>query len=1015
MRVRSLLTAVMAMLAPLPPIASADELAVTNVQAEQRPGTGIIDVTYDLQTVGNMPVMIRLFLSTDSGETFPLQCLTVSGHAGAGVLPGSGLQIEWNAGVDFPGFTEAACRLRVMADDSPHAEQFIFIPPGAFLMGSPQDEPGRYGDETLHEVTISQGLFISRHAVTGELWSQVMGGTPSDPQLPVTQVSWDMAVEFCNALSLLEGLEPVYLINGPGGNVVWSRDADGYRLPTEAEWEYACRAGSQEAFANGPISSIGCTPLDPVLDAIGWYCGNTSEPMPVGQKPANAWGLYDMHGGSSDWVWDAYLAAYENLDAVDPVHEGSPGDSRVNRGGRWYAQARDCRSAARAGLQPGDADAGTGFRFARTAFITQEAPPNGEWSQHAHNPQRTGYTGQYVPAPWRWKWSWNGPDSSGGISQGKTSLPRNVQPVTGGGRVYIARGGNGVIALSEDDGSVIWSRSLGGSVNATVAYDAGGSLYVPGSDGILYRLDPSTGSTLNTFNAGAPITTPPCVIGDRLFISAGASVHALGKSSLAPVWVYDAGSAVQTPPSYSPSRDRVIVCTEDLYVHAIENSSGQQAWRVKPSPRNPSGDVNFTNGWPVIAETHGLVLVKMRLDWNTMWNWSPWPTTNAAIRANLLSQPDQQCLHALSLDDGSVPFVCNIGHGGYGNGGYMPMGPQPVVRRFPDNTETAYIMIRGKSGPGIDGRWDTNFGEMVLDDATIPGLQAGHVRWINYDGSVSSGGYPAPTDEQHNVTMAGDHLFGGHWMAGQPLRILDRSENRGTYTSPITSANLPHIVTSTSVVPYSPSHYSSINLVQDGDPRSFPPGFYIYHGQGTVYDTYWSEYAVWTVSNGTVYFRSCDGAIVALEHGDPRGDGQANRVAGPESTQTHLRRDVRREATTDPGALPAESPLVRLHEAAVHSGRHADLEGTLRYVHNNGKAMLLGFDDPHAGTFKVMIRKSDWSSFPGLDGRMGRNVAGLYREGMTVRASGVIEWYQGDPVIYARSPAQILVQDGSMP
>ena len=131
-----------------------------------------------------------------------------------------------------------------------------------------------------------------------------MGGEPTNPQLPECYVSWDMAVQFCNALSLQEGLTPAYTIHGPNGDVTWHHDADGYRLPTEAEWEYACRAGSTTAFANGPITHTGCSPLDPNLDAMGWYCGNNSPSGPklVGQKQANEWGLYDMHGNVWAWV-----------------------------------------------------------------------------------------------------------------------------------------------------------------------------------------------------------------------------------------------------------------------------------------------------------------------------------------------------------------------------------------------------------------------------------------------------------------------------------------------------------------------------------------------------------------------------------------------------------------------------------------------------------------------------------------------------------------------------------------
>ena len=154
----------------------------------------------------------------------------------------------------------------------------ILIPAGTFQMGSPPDEPGRGPDETLHTVTLTQGFYIAPTEVTEKLWDKVMGSGASTSQLPKAYVTWDNAVAFCNQLSLKEDLTPAYVVNGIEGDVTWNRAANGYRLPTEAEWEYACRAGNQAAFCNGPITDIfTCDPLelDPKLDQVGWYCGNS--------------------------------------------------------------------------------------------------------------------------------------------------------------------------------------------------------------------------------------------------------------------------------------------------------------------------------------------------------------------------------------------------------------------------------------------------------------------------------------------------------------------------------------------------------------------------------------------------------------------------------------------------------------------------------------------------------------------------------------------------------------------
>ena len=128
---------------------------------------------------------------------------------------------------------------------------FVYIPAGTFTMGSPSDEPARSLNEIQHQVTLTKGFYMSKYEVTEQWWYEVMGGTSTTSELPKNYVSWDMAVEFCNALSVKEGLTRAYTINGPDGDVTWNRNADGYRLPTEAEWEYACRAGSVTAFANG--------------------------------------------------------------------------------------------------------------------------------------------------------------------------------------------------------------------------------------------------------------------------------------------------------------------------------------------------------------------------------------------------------------------------------------------------------------------------------------------------------------------------------------------------------------------------------------------------------------------------------------------------------------------------------------------------------------------------------------------------------------------------------------------
>jgi len=609
-----------------------------------------------------------------------------------------------------------------------------------------------------------------------------------------------------------------------------------------------------------------------------------------------------------------------------------------------------------------------------------------EWTQQAHDALHSSYTPQVVPAPWHWKWAWNGPNAQGGVSSGKISLPRNSQPVTGGGRVYVAAGANGVFALDNASGAQVWNRNPGGSINSTPAYDpASDSLFVVSTNGVLYRLNAATGQTNGSFTGQGTSTLPlpPALYGGRVYFGMGTHVYAVLKDNLAAAWTYDAGSAIDAPLAFSPAAGLVIAESDDLYVHAIHDSNGSRAWRVKPTPLSPGepGDAlanaQVSYGWPVIAEGHGLVLVKLRLNWQTLWTWSPWPATNAQMRANLTARPDQQSLLALHLSDGSAAFVTDVGNGGFGDGGYLAMGPQPVVKKFTDGSEAAYVVMRGSGclNTPCDGRYDSRFAEMELDSTTVPGFQAGDVRFMQNTFF--------PTDEQPSLTMAGSDLFGGHWMFGIAEQILDRSASKGASSaSPITTSTLPHIVTSASNCTFSAAHFCPNGLIQDGDARSLPAGFYIYYNQGQVYNQYWRGSSTWVVSGSTVYFASNDGAVIALESG-----AAAQAVTG----QVPLAQPI-------PAAVLAQP--IPFTQARQYAGSLAIVEGQVKYEFNNGKEMLLGFQYPHQNAFKALILAEDWQNFSLPPDK-------LYATGQNIRVQGLIEWYQGDPVIYVHSPDQI--------
>lgn len=618
-----------------------------------------------------------------------------------------------------------------------------------------------------------------------------------------------------------------------------------------------------------------------------------------------------------------------------------------------------------------------------------------EWSQFAHDPMRTSFTDQVVPTPWRLKWIWNGPDSQGKVAPDKFGLPRNSQPVTGGGRVYVAAGTSGVFAINNASGSVLWNQKAIGTVNSTPAYDPrSDALLVVSANGGLYLLNAANGQILHQFNSGSSsnLPLPPALWQDTVFFSMGSKVYALNRANLTLRWQYDTGSPVETPPAFSPSTQTVVVVSRDLYVHAINAGDGSRRWRVKPTPLqpgDPAGDTDYAevkNGWPVIAEQHGLVFIRYRLDWQSLWNFDPDTLqNNPQIRQFFTNYRAEQPLFALRLSDGIEAFIPNVGNGGFGDGDYLPMGPLPAIARV-DGREIAYTVVR--AGPcqndPCDSRYDSHFGELLLDNQTVSGYQAGYIRFMENT--------HFPTDEQPFVSMAGSMIFAGHWEAGIAHQITDRSPSRGASpTNPIRVSNLPHIATSQDNDVCNSgllaSHYCAAGL---SNTRNWPGGFYIYWKEGAVYDRYWSEYATWVVSNNTIYFVSTDGAVVALEHGT--------------SSTSALQTDFVSLQPEQPTKPPVLNEPISPEQAVHYAGWIATVEGDLVQVFNNGKAVFLSFVEPHQRKFVVRILKEDWGAF-------SQPPETLYQAGQRVQVSGLIEWYQGGPVIYVREPGQVTAID----
>jgi len=237
---------------------------------------------------------------------------------------------------DAPGETKAESGL-----------QMARLPAGRFTMGDENEV-----DATPHEVALSS-FYIDKHPVTQDEYRRVMKKNPSRWKAgtnPVEQVRWSDAVRYCNARSRLDGLRPCYDLK------TWECDfdANGYRLPTEAEWEYACRAGTKTAysFGNSPVK----------LKDYAWFKENSGKkPRPVAQKRPNNWGLYDMHGNVWEWCNDFYKVDYYQEGPEKDPKGPKTGETKVVRGGAWKFSADSCRCGYRYNENPGYVDACFGY------------------------------------------------------------------------------------------------------------------------------------------------------------------------------------------------------------------------------------------------------------------------------------------------------------------------------------------------------------------------------------------------------------------------------------------------------------------------------------------------------------------------------------------------------------------------------------------------------------------------------------------------------------------------------
>jgi len=367
---------------------------VSNLSASQRAGTMLVDIAYDLASpFGSLAVSLEI--SSDAGATWTVPAATVSGDVGASVAPGTGKAMVWNAGADWPGQFSEQMRFRVVADDLAAPAGFALIPAGDFTMGRTSGD----NDSDAPPVTVTVSAFyLAETETTKAMWDEVRawgaangysdlpvgGGKGADH--PVHTVSWWDVVKWCNARSEMEDLTPVYTVGGEPlrtgatvPDVNWS--ANGYRLPTEAEWEKAARGGVSgqrfpwgtdtisHAEANYYGSSSDAYDLSPINNYHPDYNDGTFPyTSPVGSFAANGYGLKDMSGNVWEWCWDWYGDSYYTTSngTTDPRGPAS-GTNRVFRGGSWFNNAIHARCALRSNGSPGSAFSGLGFRPARSS------------------------------------------------------------------------------------------------------------------------------------------------------------------------------------------------------------------------------------------------------------------------------------------------------------------------------------------------------------------------------------------------------------------------------------------------------------------------------------------------------------------------------------------------------------------------------------------------------------------------------------------------------------------------
>lgn len=316
-----------------------------------------VDIHYNV--VNSQPVTVSIYASQDNGITWNLPINLVSGDVGPNIYPGNGKHIVWDVLAEHPNIIYENVKFKVVADDGLISQDFVHVEGGVFLMGRTIGT-GYPTELPVHQVTISS-FYMNKYEVTQGQYLQIMGNNPStfsgSMLLPVNKVTWYQAVIFCNKLSMQDGLTPCYTYINHGTDpdtwpsqlsdeeIICDWFCNGYRLPSEAEWEYAAKGGiyghNYEYAGSNDIASV------------AWYGANSNNTTHiVGTKLPNELGIYDLSGNIEEWCWD-YWGYFSSEPQINPYGPSS-GTDRVTKSGNWTDPGLGERNANRDGNVPHD-------------------------------------------------------------------------------------------------------------------------------------------------------------------------------------------------------------------------------------------------------------------------------------------------------------------------------------------------------------------------------------------------------------------------------------------------------------------------------------------------------------------------------------------------------------------------------------------------------------------------------------------------------------------------------------